>query len=114
MTMGTDPTTHSGAGNQEEIVVRVEALFEDMIPDYLEHKRAEILSIHSALEQEDFASLRKIGHEIEGAAGAFGFKGMEQIGLSLRLAAAEGDHQGVQRQAAELSDYLDGIRIEYE
>ncbi len=112
--MGSDPTTHSGAGNQEEFVVRVEALFEDMIPDYLEHRKAEILNIHSALEREDFASLREIGHDIEGAAAAFGFNGMAQIGLSLRLAAAEGDHQGVQRQAEELSDYLDRVRIEYE
>ncbi len=113
--MTSNPTAHSGAGNQgEEIVVRVEALFEDMIPDYLEHRKAEILNIHIALEGEDFTSLRAIGHDIEGTGGAFGFKGMAQIGRSLRLAAAEGDHQGVQKLAEELSDYLDRVRVQYE
>ncbi len=113
--MVSNPKAHGGAGNQgEEIVVRVEALLEDMIPEYLEHRKAEILSIHSALKEEDFASLRAIGHDIEGTGGAFGFKGMAQIGRSLRLAAAEGDHQGVQRLAEELSDYLDRVRVKYE
>ena len=113
--MANDPTAHSGTGKrEEEIVVRVEALLEDMIPDYLEHRKAELLLIHSALEQKDFASLREIGHDIEGTGGAFGFQGIARIGRSLRLAAAEGDHQGVRRLAEELSSYLDRVRVEYE
>ncbi len=115
MTMASDTTANSGADNQEEeIVVRVEALLEDMIPDYLEHRKAEILNIHSALARKDFASLREIGHDIEGTGGAFGFKGMAQIGRSLRVAAAEGDQQGVQKFAEELSNYLDRVKVEYE
>ena len=113
--MTSDPTAHNGASDQEEeIVVRVEALLEDMIPDYLGHRKAEISNIHSALERGDFSSLREIGHDIEGTGGAFGFKGRAQIGRSLRLAAAEGDHQGVRRMAEELSSYLDRVRVEYE
>lgn len=113
--MASGPTAHSGTGKQEEeIVVRVDALLEDMIPDFLEHRKAEILNIRSALEREDFASLRGIGHDIEGTGGAFGFEGMAQIGRSLNLAAAEGDLQRVQRLAKELSGYLDRLRIEYE
>ncbi len=102
-------------GDQEEaIVVHVDAILEDMIPDYLEHRKAEVSIIQGALEQNDYPALREIGHDIEGTGGAFGFKGLAELGRALRLAASEEDNSEIEKIAEQIETYLSRVKVTYD
>ena len=75
--------------DRDEIVVRLDPLIEDIVADFLQHRRENVSSILTASEAADFQALENIGHDIEGTGGAFGFSGMARIGRSLRQAARE-------------------------
>ena len=105
---------NSEGGGGDEIYVHLDATIEDMIPDFLEHRRENIRSILDALEAGDYEGVEQIGHDMEGTGGAFGFKGMAQIGRSLKEAALESEAGEVRRLAEELASYLERIRIVYE
>ncbi len=66
----------SGNNANQEIVVRLDAAIQDMVPDFLRHRGDNVASIRDALEARNFDAVRQIGHDIEGSGGAFGFDGM--------------------------------------
>ena len=102
-------------GDQEEvIVVHVDSILEDMIPEYLAHREAEVPIIQSALEQNDYLALRAIGHDIEGTGGAFGFKGLAELGRALRLAAREADNSEIEKIAEQIEIYLRRVKVTYD
>ena len=102
-------------GDQEEaIVVHVDSILEDMIPEYLEHRKAEVPIIQGALEQNDYPALREIGHDIEGTGGAFGFKGLAELGRALRLAAREEDNSEIEKIAEQIETYLRRVKVAYD
>ncbi len=103
----------SGSNNNQEIVVRVDAAIQDIIPDFLRHRDENVASIRDALEAGDFDAVRRIGHDIEGTGGAFGFARMADIGRGLSHAssgAALAEGQGL---ADELASYLSRLKIVY-
>ncbi len=102
-------------GDQEEvIVVHVDSILEDMIPEYLEHRKAEVPIIQGALVQNDYPALREIGHDIEGTGGAFGFKGLAELGRALRLAASEEDNSEIEKIAGQIETYLRRVKVAYD
>ncbi len=96
------------------IVVHVDSILEDMIPEYLEHRKAEIPIIQGALEQNDYTALREIGHDIEGTGGAFGFDGYAELGRALRLAASEEDNSEIEKIADQMETYLGRVEVAYD
>ena len=105
----------NSCGNDgDEIVVRLDPIIEDIVGDFLHHRRENVTSILEALEAADYDAVEHIGHDIEGTGGAFGFSGMARIGRSLRQAAREVAHGEVKRLAEELASYLEHVKIVYE
>ena len=99
--------------NGDEIVVRLDPLIEDIVGDFLQHRRENVTSILDALEAADYEAVAKIGHDIEGTGGAFGFDGMARIGRSLRQAAREASPGEVKRLTEELVGYLRRLKVVY-
>ncbi len=98
----------------DEIVVRLDPIIEDIVGDFLQHRRENVTSILDALEAADYEAVEHIGHDIEGTGGAFGFSGMARIGRSLRQAAREASPGEIKRLAEELTSYLERLKIVYE
>jgi len=97
----------------DEIVVHLDPLIEDIVADFLQHRKENVASILDALEAADFDTVANIGHDIEGTGGAFGFSGMARIGRSLMEAARESSTGDIKRLAEELTSYLERLRIVY-
>jgi len=97
-----------------EIIVHLDPLIEDIVADFLQHRRENTSAITDAIENSDFETVGDIGHDIEGTAGAFGFSGMALIGRSLQQAARESSLGDIRTLAAELQGYLERLRIVYE
>lgn len=108
------PMENSSDNPGGEIVVRIDRLIEDIVDEFLQHRRENVTSILDALEVADFEAVAKTGHDIEGSAGAFGFHGMAEIGISLRQAARQASPDDVKRQVDEMVSYLGRLKVVYE
>ena len=97
----------------EEIVVRIDPLIQDIVADFLQHRRENASEIFVAMETADFEAVDDIGHDIEGTGGAFGFSDMALIGRSLQQAAKNGSLGDIRRLAEDLLSYLERLRIVY-
>jgi CheY-like chemotaxis protein len=74
-----------------------------LAPEYLNHRRVDIVAIRSALEKSDFAAIRSLGHKMSGTGAGYGFPRISEIGAALELAAASQDSSAIRAQLDALS-----------
>ena len=85
----------------------------DLVPGYMRHRLEELQAGFDALRIGDFARLQRIGHNVKGSAGGYGFVGLTTIGNRLESAAAEHDAQAVAYSLEALASYLRRVEIVY-
>ena len=98
----------------EKVVVHVDSDIEELIPGFLANRQDDIKSILGALEQNDYETVKILGHSMKGAGGGYGFDEITEIGRFLELAAKEGDAQEIKLKTNDLSDYLERIEIVFD
>ena len=65
----------------------VEAELVDLLPNFLKNRHAEIKILKAWIEGQDFAEIKKIGHDLRGIPGAFGYNFLVEIGKKIEMAA---------------------------
>ncbi|RMG04743.1 MAG: Hpt domain-containing protein [Nitrospirae bacterium] len=98
----------------EKIVVVIDEDLEDIVPGFLENRKADIEEIGRLLEKSDFESIRILGHSMKGSGGGYGFDRITEIGAAIEEAAKRSDAEEIKRQTAELQDYLERVEVRYE
>ncbi len=63
----------------------------DLIPEYVERRRAELANLKQLLAEGDFDFMRRIGHQNKGHAASYGFPELGEIATRLEVAAAKQD-----------------------
>lgn len=97
----------------EKIVVQVDADLEDLIPGYLESRRQDVETVLQALENQDFETIRIVGHTMKGTGGGYGFDAITGLGHSLEEAAKGQNGEGIRQKAATLLAYLQSVEVVY-
>jgi HPt (histidine-containing phosphotransfer) domain-containing protein len=100
-------------GDAGQIVVMIDPLLEDIVPFFLEKRRQDIAALETALAAGDLIAARKVGHDLKGTGGSYGFDEISRIGQVIEQAAASGDPTGVASAIRELRDYLDRLVVTY-
>jgi len=95
------------------VMIEVEPDLIDLIPDFLARKRADLLTIKSALDGAagDLTMIAALAHKMKGEGGSFGFDVMSEIGGALEATAKKGDRDSVRQLVSDLSDYLEKVEI---
>ncbi|MBI5279666.1 MAG: PAS domain S-box protein [Burkholderiales bacterium] len=101
---------HSSA-HSDAIVVRMDPLLADLVPEFLQHRREDVLTMRAALEGGDFATVGRLGHGMRGSGGGFGFQAITDIGMALEMAAGDCDRAASQQWLGELSSFLDRVEV---
>ena len=104
----------NGSADGVKTVVTVEEGLRTLVPDFLEHKRAAIAEALKALQHGDCASALRVGHQLKGEGGAYGFWALTELGGALEEAARSNDLEGASRRAGELADFLNHVEVEYQ
>jgi CheY-like chemotaxis protein len=99
------------SANAARIVVEADPELEELIPDFLAHKRDDVSTIRAALERCDYAALRAVGHRIKGEGGSFGFEAISRMGAALEGAAKARDARAAGTQLRGLAEYLDRVQV---
>jgi len=83
----------------------------EIIPIYLKGRREELEILTEAAAQNDFATLREIGHKLKGSGGSFGFDRISEVGEKLESSAKAQDQPAVMQAIAELRDFLGRVAV---
>ena len=94
-------TTASATGAlSERAVIQVDEGMEDVVPGYLEKRRAEVPIYAAALARDDFDSIKKLAHKMKGTGSGYGFPLLTGSGWSDR----ESRHRERRRAVARISE----------
>ena len=100
----------SGAQHLWETKYLVDASGRDT---FLANRQKDLRTLRTALSEKDFETIRTLGHRMRGDGGGYGFNAISTIGGVMELAAGRRDEPAIQRQTAELEDFLTRVHIVY-
>ena len=96
---------------REPFTVCVDTDILDLAEDFLDNRRRVADRAQEAAARSDLDLLRRIGHELKGTAGSYGFRELSVIGASLETAAIAGDMGQADEALARMADFLTHVSI---
>jgi HPt (histidine-containing phosphotransfer) domain-containing protein len=93
------------------IRVEVDPDLVDLVPGFLENRRADLDNIRVALDRADYKGIHRIGHNLKGDSGALGFDGLGEVGRELERAALAQDDASIRAEVIRLADYLARVEV---
>src|SRR5450755_1930645 len=75
---------------------------EDLIPEYLANRQADLLALAEAISQHEWQTIRVIGHGMKGSGAGYGFPTLSDIGANLENAAVAGNPVLISREIAKM------------
>jgi HPt (histidine-containing phosphotransfer) domain-containing protein len=106
-------TTGPNDNEANALTVHIDPGLEEIVPGFLENRRRDVQTLETALQQNDLAMIRMIGHRMKGDGGGYGFDAISMIGAALEQAAAREDLDAMRRHTAELIDFLARVTVVY-
>jgi len=106
-------TTGPNADEANALTVNIDPGLEDIVPGFLANRRRDVQKLETALQQNNLAQIRTIGHRMKGDGGGYGFEAISMIGAALEQAAARNDLDAIRRHTAELIDFLARVTVVY-
>jgi len=97
--------------NNDKIVVQIDEDLEDLIPMFLENRQKDIGKIKQAVEEQDFDTIRTLGHSMKGTGGGYGFAEISEIGGVMETSALAKDIDSILKMNEKLISYLQKIEI---
>jgi len=105
---GSSPTAANGDGNMKRQRIEVDADLRDLVPGFLEHKRADTGKIRTAIESGDYATISQIGHKMKGEGGSYGFDAVTEMGATLAK-----DLETARHTLQAITEYLESVDVVY-
>lgn len=96
-----------------EIVV-VDKDLQDLIPGFLKNRETDIEKLTKAIEEEDYETIRIIGHSMKGFGSGYGFHFVTEIGKVIEEAGLKKDLKKANESLERLKLYFANIEIRYE
>jgi HPt (histidine-containing phosphotransfer) domain-containing protein len=95
------------------ITLYIDQDLEDIVPGFLENRRRDVQTLETALQENNLAQIRIIGHRMKGDGGGYGFDAISIMGTALEQAAAREDRSAIRRHTVELIDFLARVTVVY-
>ncbi len=84
-----------------------------IIPAFLEIQNKNLGKMRHALGQEDFETLRRLGHNMKGAALTYGFDLMAELGAHVERMAKDGAGAAVAADLEDLTEHIEKVHVVY-
>lgn len=94
-------------------VIQVDKGMEDIVPVYLEKRRAEVAVYADALAREDFDSIKSLAHKMRGTGAGYGFPMLTEFGGTIEQAAKSRDAAQVRESLSRFAAYVRNIDLKY-
>lgn len=100
--------------SEDKIIVHIDIDLEDLIPGFLKNRQKDLEILEEVLQENDFESLRSIGHNLKGVGGGYGFLEITEIGTALEESAKAANLEVASENIKKLSYYLSHLEVIYE
>ena len=97
----------------QKTVVQVDADLEELVPNFLNNRRHDILELQEALSKGDFEAIRVLGHSLKGVGGGYGFDAITDLGAIIETAAQSQNRPEIELTVSQLATFLDCVEVEY-
>ena len=97
----------------DKIIVRIDADFKEIIPEFLNNRRQDIATIETCLDEKDYETIRVIGHSMKGSGASYGFRQITEIGKAIEDGAKKISDQIIEQNTQELSEFMDNLHVEF-
>jgi len=95
----------------EKIIITPNEETADLLPGYVDRRRAELKDLNAALTANDFTKLATLGHNIKGTAGSYGIPGLGEFADALHTAAVNADAPGCAEAVRGYAEYLARVEV---
>jgi signal transduction histidine kinase/CheY-like chemotaxis protein len=93
--------------------VPIQEGMEDVVPGYLEKRRADVALYRQHLKDGDFSSIAKLAHKMKGTGAGYGFPRLTDLGSALEKAANNSDAEAVKVNVEEFETYVKSVVLEF-
>ncbi len=97
-----------------EILIKVDADLEDLIPGFLENRQEDIKEIEAAVDRGDYEKIKLLGHSMKGSGGGYGFEEITRLGAIIEESAGTGDSKMILESISSLKEYLSKVKVVFE
>ena len=80
--------------------------FQELIKEYLVYLKKLVVEIENGFENKDYALVRKLGHNIKGSGGGYGFSELTEIGRIIEMGGKDQDNEQIRSGLIELREFL--------
>ena len=98
---------------EANLTIQIDAELEELVPNYLQNLKKNIITIYEGLEKNDIEICRFLGHNIKGSGGSYGFDHISVLGGEIEEAASLGQNKEVKKITLRLDEYLEKIKVTY-
>jgi HPt (histidine-containing phosphotransfer) domain-containing protein len=98
---------------EDRIKVVVDADLEAIVPAYLQRRRDEIADLRAAVADGDCEKLQRIGHNLKGTGGGYGFELISEYGAAIEDAGRSRDPSQARAIIEALAAYLEKLHVTY-
>lgn len=99
---------------QTPITVRLDPELQPIVPKYLANRARDCDALREQARSGAFADAKRLGHNMKGTGGGYGFEEVSRLGNLIEVAAVAGDAAQIHALAGELAEYLGRITVVYE
>lgn len=100
------------SNNLSNVRICVDADLVDLVPDYIEKRKAELSLIPDFIKRDDFVSIQRIGHRLRGNASLFGLDWLAEKGTELENVARSEEQEAILSIGKQMYDYLNKVEFE--
>lgn len=96
---------------EEKVIVRVDPDLMELMPDFLESRRSDVLLLSQELNSHNYDTIRVMGHRMKGYGSSYGFDLITDIGAAIETAAENGQSDIIRSQIDLLGEYIEAVEI---
>lgn len=99
-----------------KILVQIDSLFKDLIPDFLKNRELELVTFKEWISEKNWEELKKALHRFKGTAGSYGFLALSEKAATLEKLVQQAPtlpESDLQKGLKELQITLESLEIEY-
>ena len=100
--------------DQSSIAIRLDAEMQGIVPKYLANRARDCDALRQHAASRAFADAKRLGHNMKGTGGGYGFEEISRLGARIEAAAAAGEADQLLALADDLARYLARVKPVYE
>lgn len=94
----------------EAKVETIDPIIADLVPGYLEARRAELIELRECVRHCRLEKLSVLGHRLKGSGAGYGFPELTRLGAEIEDGATDQDLGRVAEAVRSLARYLESVR----